>query len=205
MSRPEKTVSPGTIEREKLRTVLGMLPEDGSRKRWTDLEKAARNMKPVMSIRTLKKNLDKLEKSGLVTRYVEASAHPPGVYYSQGSIKFSSAGQNFNLKFLTGLFNQLNDKITELKKKNPEEASQKLALYVEFNMTEALRTIVLLFLREAGEKGSIEDFNRWMDVVVNPRLELLLKLCNQHFDIAEQSRESLLQTRNKILCNPQVK
>ena len=75
-----KVLSPGSVERKKLRAVFVMLPEGGSKRRWTDLEKQARNTK--MSIRTLKKNLDKLESVGLITRHVDTSTRPPGVYYS---------------------------------------------------------------------------------------------------------------------------
>jgi hypothetical protein len=204
-NRP-KAPSPGRVEREKLRTVLRMLPEDGSKRRWTDLERQARSMKPkIMSIRTLKKNLDKLESAGLVTRHIDTSTRPPGVYYSRGTIRISynvvgpGGARCYDPKrVMENEFEIISKEISELKKKSPEDAAQKLNGIVTFNISEAFRYTLMLLKRELCEKGDVEHFSRWMDVVVSPRLELLLKLCIRHFDVAEQSIKSLNEYADKI-------
>lgn len=73
--------SPGRVEWQKRLEVLGMLPKDGSPVRWTPLEAEARRRG--MSLRTLRKNLDKLEAVGLVIRTVDTENRPPGVYYGR--------------------------------------------------------------------------------------------------------------------------
>jgi DNA-binding MarR family transcriptional regulator len=196
-TKTRKALSPGRVEREKLRTVFGMLQEDGSKRRWTDLEKQARNMK--MSIRTLKKNLDKLETAELITRYVDTSTRPPGVYYSRYktrirySVEGPEGGRSYEPKLVwENTLESLNKEISELKNKNIEDAKQKLSELVMFNINEALKDTIKLFLRELKkEQGNIETFNRWMDVVVHPRLEMLLQLCIRHFDVTEQTKEKL--------------
>ena len=189
-----KAPSPGRVEREKQRIVFAMLPEYGSKRRWTDLEKQARNMK--MSIRTLKKNLDKLESARLITRHVDTSTRPPGVYYSRGRISYTiegpEGGRSYDPKLVwENTSESLNKEISELKKKSIEDAKQKLDELVMFNINEAFKDIIVLFLREFKEQGDIEHFNRWIDVIVYPRLEMLLQLCIRHFDVAEQVKEKL--------------
>lgn len=71
--------NPGEAEREARAKVLRMLPKNGSLISWSQLEGKARSMG--MSLRTLRKNLDKLEGSGLVARVVNGKARPPRVYY----------------------------------------------------------------------------------------------------------------------------
>jgi DNA-binding transcriptional ArsR family regulator len=199
-TRRPRVPSPGTVEQEKQRTVFGMLPEDGSKRRWTDLEKEARNMK--MSIRTLKKNLDKLESAGLVARHVDTSKRPPGVYYSSSVPKRRiryvvggpEGGHNYEPNLVwENTLESLNKEISELKKKSIEGAKQKLGELVMFNINDITR----LFLRELRkEQGDIETFDRWINVVVLPRLEMLLQLCIRHFDVAEQVKEKMdLQLR----------
>jgi len=196
--------SPGTVEQEKQRTVFGMLPEDGSKRRWTDLEKQARNMK--MSIRTLKKNLDKLESAGLITRHVDTSKRPPGVYYCSSvpkrrircAVEGPEGGHNYEPHLVwENTLESLNKEISELKKRSIEDAKQKLGELVMFNINEAYKDITRLFLRELRkEQGDIETFDRWINVVVLPRLEMLLQLCIRHFDVAEQVKEKMdLQLR----------
>jgi hypothetical protein len=58
-------------------------------------------------------------------------------------------------------------------------------------MNQALRDLIVLSLREIKEQGDMEHFDRWIDVVVHPRLEILLQLCIRHFDVAEQIREKV--------------
>lgn len=74
-----KHPSPAQVERQKRKEVLEMLPQDGSPIRWSALEKKTRQKR--MSLRTLRKNLDKLEKVGVVIRDVDPSFRPPGVFY----------------------------------------------------------------------------------------------------------------------------
>lgn len=71
-------MNPAEAERIARQKVLAML-STGERKSWTELEKKAREMG--MSLRTLRKNLDKCEAAGLVVRLVDTQAKPPRVYY----------------------------------------------------------------------------------------------------------------------------
>jgi len=195
-TKTRKAPSPGRVEREKQRTVFGMLPEDGSKRRWTDLEKQARNMK--MSIRTLKKNLDKLESAGLITRHVDTSKRPPGVYYSKGSIRYAISGPEGGHTYdpKTIIENSLefyNNKISTLKKESIEEAKQELGEIILLNIHQAFRDTINLFISDIKEQGNIEDFNRCIDVIVHPRLEMLLQLCTQNFDVAEPVRMKMHQ------------
>jgi hypothetical protein len=73
--------SPGRVEQEKKLEVLEMLPRDGSRIRWSSLEREARTKG--MSLRTLRKNLDKLELWGFVERTVDPNKRPPAVCYNR--------------------------------------------------------------------------------------------------------------------------
>ena len=194
----EKKKSPKKVEEEKILTIFWMLPADHSKRRWTDLEKQARKMK--MSIRTLKKNLDKLESVGLITRHVDTSTRPPGVYYSRYvpkkeiryAIEGPEGGRSYGPKVAwENTFENLNKEINELKQKSVEDAKQKLNELIVFNINQAFKDTIILFLRELKEQGNIESFSRWIDVVVLPRLEILLKLCIRHFDVAQQVKEEV--------------
>jgi DNA-binding transcriptional ArsR family regulator len=74
-----KILNPGEAEKVARQTVLSMLPQDGSEIRWTSLEKKARECG--MSLRTLRKHLDRLEEAGRVVRIVKKEEKPPGVYF----------------------------------------------------------------------------------------------------------------------------
>lgn len=71
-------MNPTEAERIARSKVLAMLPTEGQAS-WTELETKAREIG--MSLRTLRKNLDKCEKAGLVARIVDTQARPPRVYY----------------------------------------------------------------------------------------------------------------------------
>jgi len=74
-----KILNPGEAERAARQTVLSMFPQDGSEIRWTSLEKKARECG--MSLRTLRKHLDRLEETGRVVRIIKKEEKPPGVYF----------------------------------------------------------------------------------------------------------------------------
>jgi len=199
-SKKPKGKSPGTVERSKQRIVLELLPQDGSKRRWSDLEKEARDMK--MSLRTLRKNLDKLERAGITAREVDTSKRPPGVYYRRSTeIRYAVGGHSYDVKTLMeNVLMAFNKEINDLKKEHYKSANQKLGELLKFNINEVFRFMIMLFLRELIEQGpkrslgkhnDMENFNRWMDVIARPRLETLLQLCIWHFDIAEPILEDI--------------
>jgi len=71
--------SPSEAEAEAEKKVLNMPPQDGTRVRWSELEKQAEDMG--MSLRTLRKHLDKCQQAGVMARTVDTEARPPRVYY----------------------------------------------------------------------------------------------------------------------------
>lgn len=105
--------NPGEAEKEAKAKVLAMLPKNGEKISWTGLEKQARKMG--MSLRTLRKNLDKLEKAGLVVRIVDTEAKPPRVYYRnmEGAILsevYAKIPEDFwNVKLWMERFSKISD------------------------------------------------------------------------------------------------
>jgi hypothetical protein len=185
-SRPP---SPGRVEKEKLRIVLGMLPEDGSKRRWIDLEKQAREMK--MSLRTLTKNLHKLEFAGIIIREVDTSKRPPGVYYRRHIPKKETlyvwgpeAGRVYDPEDYI-------KEISRLKKEDYEAAKKKLLELIIFHVNQALRSTIDLFFMHLKKQGDVESFNCWMDILVRSRLEMLLQLCISHFDVTMAVRRDV--------------
>jgi len=71
--------SPSEAEAEAAKRVLNMLPQDGTRIGWSELEKQAEDMG--MSLRTLRKHLDRCQQARVVARLVDTEARPPRVYY----------------------------------------------------------------------------------------------------------------------------
>jgi DNA-binding HxlR family transcriptional regulator len=196
--------SPGTVEREKQKTVLRMLPDDGTKRRWYELEKEARALK--MSLRTLRKNLNKLESSGIVLREVNTSERPPGVYYRRHilspGIRYAVEGPEGGKSYDPDLamkksFEILDKEFSDLKKEDFDKARQKLSEIIKFNITTVFRDVTILFLREVQErshdfgKDKLEEFSRWMDVLVYSRLESLLQLCIKHSDVTHHVREEI--------------
>jgi len=71
--------SPSEAEAEARKKVLNMLPQDGTRVGWSKLEKQAEDIG--MSLRTLRKHLDRCQQARVVARIVDTEARPPRVYY----------------------------------------------------------------------------------------------------------------------------
>jgi DNA-binding transcriptional ArsR family regulator len=71
--------SPSETEAEAAKKVLNMLPQDGTRLGWSKLEKQAEDTG--MSLRTLRKHLDRCQQAGVMARSVDTEARPPRVYY----------------------------------------------------------------------------------------------------------------------------
>jgi len=71
--------SPSEAEAEAEKKVLNMLPQDGTRVGWSKLERQAEDMG--MSLRTLRKHLDRFQEARVVARAVDTEARPPRVYY----------------------------------------------------------------------------------------------------------------------------
>lgn len=74
-----KGKDPGEAQEEARRKVLSMLPQNETRIGWSELEKKARSQR--MSLRTLRKHLDELERAKVIGRDVDTAARPPRVYY----------------------------------------------------------------------------------------------------------------------------
>lgn len=64
---------------QSIELVLSFIPEDGSRIRWIDLERKARQAG--VSLSTMRKYLDRLENGPAIAREVDMTARPPAVYY----------------------------------------------------------------------------------------------------------------------------
>jgi DNA-binding transcriptional ArsR family regulator len=193
----KKTKNPGEAQDEARNRVLSMLPNDGSRVRWSELEKRARSER--MSLRTLSRHLDELTKAKLVARDVDSEARPPRVYFQlRTSGVFRGIMELMPPEAVDT--RSLSARISKIK--NPKLRDQALNAVLETQIS--LLVLELLRTWEFGimfsENQRMQSYYKIMIAsYVAPMIVNLGLLCKAHGDIAPDTLTELF-SRYAVDC-----
>jgi hypothetical protein len=167
--------SPSEAEAEARKKVLNMLPQDGTRVGWSQLEKKAKEMG--MSLRTLRKHLDKCQETGVMARVVDTEARPPRVYY-----------QLLTPEIFAGVVDWLPADLRDMKSwttriskiKDSKLLRQALDLFLELQTSLLMAELVSIWLRgiDSRENQQARTFYKIMiESYIAPTISELGLLC----------------------------
>lgn len=177
-----KGKNPGKAEIEARNQVFEMLPADGARIGWSQLEKKARSQG--MSLRTLRKNLDKCEQAGVVARIVDVEARPPRVYY-----------RLLTPEIFSEVYDRLPPEMRDVgpwmkritKIKDPKLREQTVEAFLELQAAFLLMELVCVWHKGIASPG-IEQAQGFYKIMVEsyvaPVINNMGFLCRAHEDVA---------------------